>query len=163
MKTILYTLLCFFILSSSNIEAQTNNKKKTFLRVFNLDGKKITKGYFTYANDSILMLKKVDDSYTIRLEDIGHIKTKRSKGNNVLTGAVAGASVFAVLGAASADPDAWILAYSAGEGAAMGGVVGGVGGAAIGGVTALFKKHQTFIINGEIEHWNTFINLMQTQ
>ncbi len=161
MRTIRYTFLCIFIFFSGYIDAQTDNKKKTFLRVYNLEGKKIAKGNFTFANDSILILKKVDDSYSVRREDIGHIRTKHSAGNNVLTGAVAGSSVFAVLGAASADPDAWIFSYTKAEGAAMGGIVGGFGGAAIGGVTALFKKQKTFIINGELERWNTFIKLIQ--
>ena len=163
MKTILYVFLCLFIIQSMNLNAQNNNKDKAFLRVYNLDGKKISKGKYVLANDSLIMLKNVDDTVKVKREEIGYIKTKRSAGNNVLIGAASGATVFGILGAASADPDAWILAYSASEGAAMGGVVGGLGGAAIGGITALFKKSQKIVINGDYERWKIFINLIREQ
>lgn len=62
----------------------------------------------------------------------------------------------AILGAASADPDAWILGYTAAEGATAGALLGGTTGAAIGGITILFKNSKTFIIDGEESNWKTF-------
>jgi len=62
------------------------------------------------------------------------------------------------LGAATADPDAWILGWTVGEGLAIGGLFGSAPGAVIGGITALFKKSRVSIINGDINKWIGFKN-----
>jgi hypothetical protein len=161
MKTILYTFLCLFLCQSINLNAQNNNKGKTFLRVCNLDGKKMAKGYFILATDSTLKLKKRSKVSDISITSIGQIKTKRSGGNNILTSSLVGMSIGAVFGVATADPDAWTFNYSASEGAASFGLLGAIGGATIGGVISGIKNRETFIINGDVNKWLIFKEFIQ--
>jgi len=74
----------------------------------------------------------------------------------VLIGAASGATLGVIMGVSSADPDAWIFGYTAGEGALVFGSLGAIGGGAIGGLTSLFKKSETYIINGSEVNWNSF-------
>jgi outer membrane lipoprotein SlyB len=151
------TLLLMALIVSVTIYGQNDNKnKQMFVRIYNLEGKKINKGKVIAVTDSTLQLNRMKGVERINLKDIGMVKTKRSAGNNVLMGSAIGATSMAILGAASADPDAWIFSYSAGEGAAAGAFLGGTAGAAIGGITILFKNSKTFLINGDIEKWKAF-------
>lgn len=131
-------------------------QKPLFVRVYNLSGEKKYKGNVISLTDSSLLLaaKKISD--TISVKDIGFIKTKHSAGNNLLIGSLSGAVPVAVIGAATADPDALILGYTAGEGAAAGALIGLAGGVAIGGLTALLKNSETFLINGDLMKWKAF-------
>lgn len=141
-------------------EAQSKDSKKAdFVRVYNMQGKKIAKGKILSIADAFLVLKS-NKSSKIALSDIGYIKTKRSAGNNVLTGATVTAAFGAVLGASTANPDAWIFGYTAGEGAAMGIIGGAFLGSAVGGITAIFKNSKTYIINGDRTNWEAFKVIM---
>lgn len=156
-KQIRSKLLLMAFLVTVSICGQTENEKNSlFVRVFSLDGTKINKGKVFSVNDSILQLKKSNEIVKIALRDIGFIKTKRSAFHNVLVGSVIGASTGALLGAATADPDAMIMGYSAGEGAAIGFISGGSVGAAIGGITILLKNSRIYEINGEYQKWKVF-------
>ena len=150
--------LCFTLLLSSNLFSQESTRtKKLFVRVYDLEGKKIGKGHIVSLADSILQLKRGAKSVQFNVKDIGIIKTKRSAGHNILIGTAIGATTFAILGAASADPDAWIFAYTAAEGAAAGALVGSLGGAAIGGASVAFKKSLTYPIDGNMDKWKIFM------
>jgi hypothetical protein len=94
--------------------------------------------------------------FIISLKDVGYIKTKRSAGNNVIIGSIAGATTMGILGAATADPDAWIFSYTPAEGAAAGILIGGLGGGVLGGISSVFKNSITFKINGNKEKWELF-------
>ena len=164
MKTIknqIKTMALFFLLTFSiNINAQSaTDNNKIFVRVFNMEGKKISKGHVLFAIDTLLGLKKGNKIAKIYVSDIGYIKTKRSEGNDVLIGSVIGASSMGILGAASADPDAF-LGWTAGEGAALGVILGAPAGAAIGGITALFKNSSTYIIDGDLVKWKAFSEMI---
>lgn len=142
-----------------SMEAYAQKEVKThnvFLRVYNLEGKKISKGSIIFINDTLLGLKNSSDKTAISMKDIGFIKTKRSAGNNVLIGAASGATLGVIMGVSSADPDAWIFRYTAWEGAFVFGSLGAIGRGAIGGLTSLFKKSETYIINGSEVNWNSF-------
>lgn len=76
-----------------------------FVRVYNLDGKKIDKGLVVIVGDTVLGLKRNGNYIKINVREIGTIKTKSSGGNNVLAGATTGAATGAFLGAVTADPD----------------------------------------------------------
>jgi len=131
-------------------------QKPIFVRVYNLKGKKINTGRVLAATDTSLQLKKESrDTVNLSINTIGRIKTKRSAGHNVLMGSLASAGAFAIYGVATADPDEF-LGYTAGEGAFAGVVLGIPVGAAIGGITVLFKKSGTFVINGKVEQWKAF-------
>ncbi|MDP3313950.1 hypothetical protein [Lutibacter sp.] len=151
----------FAFIISINISAQEEIENATvFVRVYDLQGKKISKGKILSISDTSIQLKGKLEPKEIYFNNISFIKTKHSVGNNLLIGAVSGASFFAILGAATADPDAWIFAYSAGEGAAAGAVIGGISGSVIGGITALFKNSKTYAINGDELKWKNFKNTM---
>ena len=149
--------LLFLLIFSLNIYAQNEtNISGIFVRVYNMEGKKINKGYFQLISDTILGLKKEQKIAQINVTDIGFIKTKRSAGHNVLIGSAIGGGTLAGLGAATADPDAWIFGYTAGEGFVAGAILGGSAGAAIGGITALFKNTSTYLINGSLANLKLF-------
>ncbi|WP_445958070.1 hypothetical protein [Yeosuana sp.] len=159
-KQIKSIVLLIVLIFSINMSAQNELKNKVYFRVYNLDGMKINKGHIVFLSDSIINLQSNNKNYEINVRDIGFIKTKRSAGNNVLIGSASGAVLGAVLGASSADPNDWILPYTSGEGAVIFGVLGGLGGGAIGGITTLFKNSKTYIINGDPLKWKGFSEMM---
>ena len=165
MKTITHQwkgiLLLFLLLFSLSSYAQDNTQNvEEFVRVYNLEGKKIGKGKISFINDTIIRINKAGRNESIEIKDIGLIKTKRSAGHNVLIGSSIGGTLLAIMGGASADPDAWVLGYSTEEGVLGGALIGGVGGAAVGGITALFKDSNTYIINGDLEKLKLCIEMI---
>lgn len=157
-KGMLFIFLLLFSLSSYT-QDNTQNVEE-FVRVYNLDGKKIGKGNINFINDTIIKIRKGGRIESIKIKDIGIIKTKHSAGHNVLIGAAVGGGTLGVLGAATADPDDWVLGYSAPEGFAVGLVIGGATGAAVGGLTALFKTSNTYLINGDLEKLKLFMEMI---
>jgi len=157
-KQIKIMTLFFILLFSLSIVAQKKETKisNLFVRVYNMVGKKINKGHIIFINDSLLAIRQSKKLVKIHLRDIGFIKTKRSAGNNILVGSGIGALTLGTLGATTADPDAWIFGYTAGEGFAAGIVGGGIGGAVIGGITVLFKKSNTYTIDGDLNKLKSF-------
>jgi hypothetical protein len=149
MKTL---TLMFLISISYNMYAQ----KSIFVRVFDLSGKKINKGHVFTVTDTSLQLKGKSVPVNIPVRSIGFIKTKHSAGNNVLIGSIVGVSSLAILGVASAEPDAEIAGYTALEGAGAGAIVGLPVGAVIGGLTSLFKNSKSYLINGDVTKWKAF-------
>ena len=142
------------LILSINISAQKGTEKtNVFVRVYDLQGKKISKGNILSISDSLLQLKGKREPMKIATRSIGLIKTKHSGGNNVLKGAVIGATGLAILFAASAGED---TPYDAAGGAAGGAFLGGFFGAAVGGVTILFKNSKSYIINGDELKWKEF-------
>jgi hypothetical protein len=124
--------------------------------VFDLTGKKIYAGQVAMVTDTSLQLEGKSTPGTILVSNIGFIQTKRSIGHNVVTGFAIGATVFSIFGAATAEPDAAIVGYTAAEGAAAGMLIGATAGVAVGGITALFKKSETFSVDGDTTKWKAF-------
>ncbi|MCO4823053.1 MAG: hypothetical protein KC469_13365 [Flavobacteriaceae bacterium] len=154
---------------SNTLEAQEFGKgQRKFVRVFNIDGKKINKGYVVFINDSVLGLSGEEKITKISFNDIGRIKMKRSSGNNALMGAGIGGVMGATIGLISADEEIKTSNYgffgsnvytsgtSPGTGAAIGGGIGLAGGALIGLGSSLFKNKPTFIIDGAQDKWRIF-------
>ncbi len=167
MKTIVKQIKVIALLSvlifSLNMTAQDETENSgMFIRVYNMDGKKISKGNFTFINDSVLGIKRDNKLVQIQITDIGSIKTKRSAGHNVLLGSAIGGGSMAILGAASADPDSF-LGWSAGEGIAAGIILGAPVGAAIGGITVLFKNPNTYVIEGDIVKLKLFADSIKNK
>tara|TARA_R100000935_G_scaffold13495_3_gene27081 strand:- start:2001 stop:2453 length:453 start_codon:yes stop_codon:yes gene_type:complete len=147
-----------------NIYAQSETKNlNLFVRVYNLQGEKLSKGKVLAVTGNTLQLKGKKGPMNIDVVNIGLIKTKRSEGNNVLIGSIIGASAMGIYGASTADPDAWILPYTAAEGAAMGAIVGLPLGAAVGGITILFKNSKSYIIDGDLVKWNIFQEMISAR
>lgn len=155
-KNFSLSMLVIFI-SALTFSTKINAQKSIFVRVYDLSGKKISKGRTFTVSDTSLQLVGKSEPIDISVRSIGSIKTKHSAGNNVLIGSIA-AFPLAIIGAATAEPNAKILGYTAGEGAAGGALVGLPVGAAIGGVTILFKNSKRFIIDGDLNKCNSFKN-----
>lgn len=135
-------------------------QKSMFVRVYDLSGNKIHKGKVVSATETSLQLKGVKEDIIIPVSGIGKIKTKRSAGNNILYGSIAGGLALGIIMASTADPDALFLDYSAGQGFFGGLLLGAAPGGALGGITALFKKPLTFNINGDPDKWKVFHSMM---
>jgi hypothetical protein len=137
-----------------------------FIRIFDLQGKKIYKGRLISITDRSLILK---DSIEIMITDIGKIKTKRSTGNSIGMGALIGFGTVLSIG---------LIDMSANDGyrgstgevdgmkkavaIVIGPFLGTLSGALIGGVGMdIVKSSQTFKINGSLENWSTFKQWME--
>ncbi|MBT8265499.1 MAG: hypothetical protein KJO41_07060 [Bacteroidia bacterium] len=158
MKNLIFLITLIF---SINICAQNEFENiDIFVRVYNLQGKKIGKGKILSISETGIQLNRKGVALTIPLDNIGSIKTKRSAGNNVLVGTATGGSIMTILGVATADPDAGIYGYTAGEGALAGFILGGTAGAAVGGITILFKNSKSYEINGDKARLKTFTEMI---
>jgi len=149
-------LLLSLLFATTTVSA----KKAPFIRVYDKEGNKISKGRIVMLTDTSLTIKKGDSIYTIRANEIGSIRSKRSGGHNVLIGSITGAALLAIGGIATAEPDAWIFGYTAGEGAAMGAAGGATAGGIIGAITTLFKDKKKYKIAGQPDSWKKFKQAM---
>ncbi|NNK83355.1 MAG: hypothetical protein HKO92_09540 [Flavobacteriaceae bacterium] len=157
MRTIIFILT---IILSTSLYTQTENPVKSiFLRVYDINGKKIAKGRVLSINDSIIHLNRGKKSFKISMSNIGKIKTKRSAGHNILVPAAVGATTLGAIMAKPIDGDNnWFGGdgYSASEGALGGVIMGGTTGAILGAITIPFKFSKTYLINGDYEKWQAF-------
>ncbi|TBW29973.1 hypothetical protein [Gramella sp. KN1008] len=156
-------ILLLSLLVSISVSAQKESKTQNlFVRVFGMDGKKIGKGHIYSINDSILVLSRNEKATDLYLKDIGKIKTKRSGGHNVLIGAASGAVLGSILGLVNPPTDSspgtftW-AGGSSGDEFTSGLTAGLLSGTIIGGISALFKNSQTFIIQANPDYWNVFV------
>lgn len=156
MKNIL--LFLAFLLVSYSYGQQKIKTTGEFVRVYNLQNKKVGKGKIIVLSDSLLKLKRNRGEFSFSPQEIGFIHTKRAPGNNVLIGSLSGATILAIAGASSSDPDGLVLDYTPGEGALMGALFGIIPGAALGYFTVIFKKSEVYPINGNLANWQTFRN-----
>ena len=147
------SLLC----ASFSYSQKTTSNKNTFIRLYNIEGKKIAKGKIVSLNDSIIQLKKNSKNTEVYIKEIGKIKTKRSKGHKVGMGGVIGASLGVVLGATYSKPG-MITGDSKGERIMTGVLLGAFGGTVLGLISAGTKNSKTFVINGNKENWNIFLD-----
>src|SRR4030095_8332482 len=93
--------ICLLIIT---IAAQS--QKKTFVRIFDANGEKTHTGFLTQTSDSSITLSLNKKEFEIPVNQIGVIKLKRSAGHTILIGALIAGGSLAILGAATADPDA---------------------------------------------------------
>jgi len=134
-----------------NITAQDLPKKsKIFVRVYNNQGDKIAKGKILEITEDALTLKKWSKSITIPLKEISYIKTKRTKGHNLLIGGVTGALI-PTMAYAGTDSGGWgtvaIVLLSP---------ITGILGTGIGYLTTVFKKSIHYFIQGDALKWQGF-------
>ena len=107
MKNLIFAIT---LILSINVCAQNEfENTNIFVRVYDLDGKKIGKGKILSILETSLQLYRKGESVKVMVNGIGSIKTKHSAGINVLVGAAIGATTMAILGAATAEPDAWVF------------------------------------------------------
>jgi len=149
------------LISSSILYAQeTKNKAAPFVRVYDLNGKKISKGRIVSVTDTSLITGPREKPVNIGVSKIGFIKTKRSVGNNIFWGAAIGTGFGAISGFATGGEGEW---WGQGEGAGGFGLIFGAMGAGIGAITAIFKKSNTYPIEGEPTKWKAFRKAMDEQ
>lgn len=155
MKLLLSVLaLCFVI----GVHAQNEVKKpSSFIRVYDLQGRKIAKGRIVSISDSALKLIHNKKTVTIPPAIIGTLKTKRSGGNTVLMGSAIVAATFAIWGAIESAPSG---GYSPGLGATGGLIVGGIAGAVVGGIATIGKEVHIYRIHGDTAKWGSIIELI---
>jgi len=160
-------ILLLTLLISINISAQQENKTQNlFVRVLDIDGNKIGKGHIYSINDSLLILSKNKKLKELYLKEIGKIKTKRSRGSNVLVGATSGILVGAILGSVNSPTDSsggtftW-AGSSSGEELASGVTFGVLSGTILGGISGLFKNSKTFNIDANPEEWRFFVEAVK--
>ena len=150
MKNLIFAISLIF---SINLCAQNEiMNKNVFVRVYDLQGKKICKGEIFSTTEATLIINREGKSKEIPLASIGYIKTKHSAGNNFLVGSIIGASSFAIIGFATDDGTFLTTGQVVGGSAFIGAVLGGL----IGGVTAPSKKSKTYEINGNKVKWKAF-------
>lgn len=145
-KILLLTSLLFITLI-------VQSQKRMFLRIVDESGQIRHRGYLQSMTDSSIVIKENKLQLEIPVNQISSIKMKRSAGHAAAFSAIAAGVTLAILGAASADPDAWIFAYTAGEGAVMGLLSGSVVGFAIGGISSGLIKRPVLEINMNQEKW----------
>jgi hypothetical protein len=139
-------------------------QKAKFVRVYDLNGKKIAAGrILTTTDTSVRFRLMTGDTIDLPIPGVGKLKTRRSAGHNLLAASLAGAGALAIFGAATAEPEAMLFGYSAGEGAALGAILGLPLGAAIGGVSVLFKKVDVYPIKGNLQYWKTVRHSLSLQ
>jgi hypothetical protein len=126
-----------------------------FLRIFDLSGKKIAKGYLSSTTDS--SIKLVHDSTTTEYSatKIGFIKTKRSGGHSILIASAVGGVSLGLLALAvnSGDnSDSWFQ-FSSGEALFGGFIYGAAIGTITGGIISAANKRMTYQVNGDLKKW----------
>jgi len=143
------------------ITTTIQSQKKTFVRIFDLEGKKTHTGFLAQTSDSSIILLSNKSTIEVPIDQIGVIKLRRSIGHTILVSTLIGAGSLAILGAATADPDAWIFGYTVGEGVAAGLLVGGMAGAGIGGIIGGTLRRPIFTIAGKQINWEAAKKTLQ--
>ncbi|TBR18794.1 MAG: hypothetical protein EPO57_05750 [Chitinophagaceae bacterium] len=142
-------LLAFlFLISFSYI---LGAQQAIFVRVYDLKGNKINKGFVIAATNTELQLGK---GLIIPVSKIGSIKTKHSVGNNLFFGSSIGAFTLGLMEMVNANAASQGDAFESSSGIQI--VVGAIIGAAIGGISLKFKKSNTFLIDGDLIKWKAF-------
>ncbi len=160
MKNLVFAISLILSLNAFTQNSIENTGR--FVRVYDLQGKKIAKGIIYSISESSLQLIRNESSFEVPLSEIGSIKTKRSAGHKVLVGATIGATTMAIAGAATSNPESWPNDWTVGEGASAGAFIGGIAGALIGGLTGIShsKNSKSYEINGDKAKWQAFKEMM---
>src|SRR6056297_306445 len=118
-----------------------------FVRVYDSNGKKFSKGQLQHISDAGLKLISKDSLVFVPISKIGKIRTKHSLGGNIIMSSIIGGSLG--FGLIAGDPEtSRSSVYSGGERIAA--VSGGLLlGGLIGAGTSVFKKSKAFDIDGD--------------
>ena len=159
-------ILCIAISVSASAQ-------KTFVRVYNLQGKIISKGNLLPGTDSTVELGRGDSAFLIvPVNTVGIIETKHTAGHSIFWGALIGSTSGAFLGgvgSGGADNnggssygggtnDGFGLSYNTGDAIGGGALIGGVLGGVTGTIIGVTKKRQKYTINGDTDKWKKLRN-----
>lgn len=173
MKILVRIILTCIFLTSYTALSQNEKTKKLYVRVYDLLGNKIEKGTVLFVNDTLLALNKKSKVVKIKVSTIGEIKTKRSTGEYIGTGALVGGISGAVVGFVSADEETTVetrdglfggtytyestSGTSPATGAFIGAGAGSAAGALVGLGISLFNKSNAHRIEGDLDKWKLFL------
>jgi hypothetical protein len=144
-----FAILLIMVTTTLSIAGQ----KKTFLRVYDVHGRKITKGFITGTTDTSVLIGDGDLINSIPAKKIGRIKTKRSIGHSILmTGLFIGTSS-ALLSLVATAGLSRVVSTPRGKAFVSGFFIGAGIGGALGGFWGAAKKINDFNINGNLENW----------
>ena len=146
-----YITIIVLFLSYLTPEAycQETQYKDTFVRIYNLSGKKTHKGKIKSISNTSIELNLSRRSIKIPLEKIGKIKTKRSSAHYIIKSALITGGIIATMGFISGnDKGDGCFYLSAVDKAVIGFAAGNIIGGIVGAINVLFKKSEVFIING---------------
>lgn len=132
----------------------THGQKRTFLRIFDGENHKTHKGHLWMTTEnSIRIITEAKDTVEVPLSLIGTIKLRRSLGHTVLISALVAGGSLAAMGVATADPDAWIFGYTAGEGFMLGLTSGAILGSGVGAIVGGTRNRPVLQIQSDPEKW----------
>lgn len=154
MKTLISILFYFLCLTAFAQENTVSTSE--FVRIYDLEHKKIGKGHITGADENYLYLERKSNSYTIPYNRIGEIKTKRSTGHHFLLGSAGGGIVLGLANMATYDEHSISGPQNRGDAFVGGSLIGIAVGSIVGGVYSLFIPKEEFIIQGDREAWERF-------
>ena len=154
-----YRILFFTLFIALNVSAQ--KKSSEFIRVFDIEGKKIAKGKILQITENSVILKN-NPRIHLPTNNIGYIKSKRSNKHNVLLGTAAGGGIGLVAVLSSSGSSGGGLAAGTSKGiSVVFAVVVTALGTGVGYLTTLFKKSETYMINGDLIKWMSFKKTME--
>ena len=138
----------FLLFAGENIHAQKN----IFIRLYDLNGKKIGKGNLLPGTDSTIDLLRGKKTKTFSISKVDEVKTRRTFGHSVLIGTGVGvglATVGIIISASASNSDNQETSFDAGLIALGLPYAGALVGTVVGAVT----KRRTFEIKGNADNW----------
>lgn len=149
--------LLFMSFISFTISAQENmGDTNIFLRIYNPKGIKFSKGKLVSIQDNAILLRRHKKNISIKVSEIGRIKTKRALGHNIGIGALAGTSAGIIYGFAQGADGGAFGTNSGGDNALVFGTLGLLAGSFAGGISGIGKKSRSFEINKDPEQLRKF-------
>ena len=157
MKTLPLFLLGAFLFFAPELHAQKKEKDGIFVRVYDLEGQKVAKGYIQSVDHDIVTVALRGKTTELPVAEIGKLRLKRSYGNAVVRGSYTGLGVGTALGVIYALGDDSI---SSDIGLVVLPVGGAFYGGVIGAIIGIFKKPVEVEINGQSEKLQDFYSVL---
>ena len=150
MKNSIFIILLIF---SVQLTAQNEvERKKVMVRVYNLEGKKISKGKFQSISETSLELIRYGQPIIIPADRIGYIKkTRHSAVRSILIGSATGAVLSGIIGEMTIKEYHGDYLFSSSDLKGLAVTAGLICGAGVGALVHPWKKSKRFYINGDIE------------
>ena len=157
MKTLPLFLLGAFLFFAPELHAQKKEKDGIFVRVYNLEGQKVAKGYIQAVDQEAVTVVLRGKTTELPVAEIGKLRLKRSYGNAVVRGTYTGLALGTVLGVVYAASDD---SLSSDVGLVALPVGGAFYGSVIGAIIGIFKKPVEVEINGQSEKLQNFYSVL---
>ena len=130
--------------------------KELFVRIYDAENIKIAKGFLSSVNDSGMVVLVKKKEVLVRTTRINTVKTRRSAGHNIGMGAMAGFGAGGIYGLLQEEGGSTFGSSSRGDDAIIYGTVGLMLGSVVGGLTALGKDSDSYLIEGDSEKLSAF-------